>query len=114
MKFSEIGKVKTITIEADDWRQMRVQGTSSSEYFYPSRNYLFGDIVISDDGISFYDNDSLLVKHENSQSGGRINFAERIRKAFEETVEADKELFDEHDGALDKFLEVFAESKEQK
>ena len=114
MKFGEIGNVKTITIEPDDWRQMRVQGTSSSEYYSPSRNYLFEDIVISDDGISFYDNDSLLVKHEDFPSGVRINFAERIRMAFEETMEADKELFDEHDGALDKFLGFFIENKEQK
>lgn len=114
MKFSEIGKVKTITIEPDDWRQMRVQGTSSSGYYYPSRNYLFEDIVISDDGISFYDSDSQLVKHERSPSGERINFAERIRMAFEDTIEADKELFDEHYGALDKFLGIFAEYKEQK
>lgn len=114
MKFSEIGKVKTITIEPDDWRQICVQGTSSVGYYYPSRNYLFEDIVISDDGISFYDNDSLLVKHDGSPAGERINFAERIRRAFEDTMEADKELFDEHDGALDKFLGIFVESKEQK
>lgn len=29
-------------------------------------------------------------------------------------MEADKELFDEHDGALDKFLGIFVKSKEQK
>lgn len=61
---------------------------------------------------SFDESETRPAKRKNSKH--RESFAEKLRRKFGETAEPEKELFDEHGGDLDKFLEEFSEYKEQK
>lgn len=131
MEFREIGGgIRSITISPDDWCQMDVRSTSSNEYSFAYRNHNVGDVVITSDGICVYDENGLLTRYESlpksslyderctrtirgASATQRVNFAERIRKVFEMTMESDKELYDEHGGTLDEFLSEFSERKQQ-
>lgn len=136
MEFGEINGVRTVTITPEDWRRITVRSTSASEYRL-NRDYHFGDIVITENGTSYCNKDGNLVMFDSSQLYidpttinmdewnrtylGRINgastyrrknFADRIREVCERTTQEDNELYDEHGGMLDEFLDEFSEKKE--